>query len=52
MLGVFQFDLAVFFYMRSAPKDLFAGIEHKRVARSFESDLPISAVSVCLSVHP
>ena len=38
--------------MRSAPHDLFAGIEHKRVARSVECDLPISAVSVCLSVHP
>ena len=30
----------------------FAGIELQHVARSFESDLPLSTVSVCLSVRP
>ena len=39
---MFQFDFAVFFYMRWAPHDFFAGIELKRVARPVEGDLPIS----------
>ena len=31
---------------------IFTGIELKHVARPVESDLPISIVSVCLSVRP
>ena len=49
---MFQFDLAVYFDMRSTPHDFFAGIELKPVARPVESGLPISTVSVCLSVRP
>ena len=30
----------------------YAGIELQHVACSFESDLPLSTVSVCLSVRP
>ena len=48
---MFQIDFAVFFDMQSAPHAFFAGIELQHVA-SFESDLPLVTVSVCLSVHP
>ena len=42
-----------FFDMQSAPNVLFfAGIELKQIALPFESDLPLSTVSVCLSVCP
>ena len=44
---MFQIDFAVFFYIQSAPHAFFfAGIE------PFESDLPLSTVSACLSVRP
>ena len=49
-LGI-AFDLTVFFDMRSAPHDVFAGIELKCVARPVESDLPISTMSVFPSVR-
>ena len=49
---MFQIDFAVFFDMQSAPHDFFAGIELQHVALPFESDLPLSTVSVCLSVRP
>ena len=49
---MFQIDFAVFVYMQSAPHAFFAGIELQHVAWSFESDLPLSTVSVCLSVRP
>ena len=42
----------IFFHMQSAPHAFFAGIELQHVARSFESDLPLSTMSVCLSVCP
>ena len=41
------------FYMQSAPHAFFfAGIELQHVAWPFESDLPLSTVSVCPSVCP
>ena len=49
---MFQIDFAVFFDKQSAPHAFFAGIELQHVARPFESDLPLSTVSVCLSVCP
>ena len=50
---MFQIDFAVFFHMQSAPHAFFfARIELKHVALPFESDLPLSTVSVCLSVRP
>ena len=47
---MFKIDFAVFFGMQSAPHAFFAGIELQHVAFSFESDLPLSTMSVCLSV--
>ena len=46
---MFQFDLAIFFDMRSAPHDFFffARIELKHVALPVENDLPITP---CLSI--
>ena len=49
---MFQIDFAVFFDMQSAPHAFFTRIERKHVVRPFESDLPLSTVSVCLSVRP
>ena len=49
---MFKIDFAVFFGMQSAPHAFFAGIELQHVALSFESDLPLSTMSVCLSVCP
>ena len=40
------------FDMQSAPHAFFPGIELQHVAWPFDSDLPLSTVSVCLSIRP
>ena len=42
----------IFFLHAIGTACFFAGIELQHVALSFESDLPLSTVSVCLSVRP